>query len=188
MSREILRAAMRPVLSCTGALLLSFGAFLAQETTAGELTQIPPPDSPAPSFELKALDGKSHRLEDYRGKVVLLNFWASWCPPCLAELPGIQRLADELANESFQVLLINVAESPFRVAKFMKLVNSRLTSLLDPDGETFRVWGGSIYPTSFILDAEGRLRYRVLGPSEWHGDGVVAAVRGLLPSPQAASE
>jgi len=172
---------MRPVLSCTGALLLSFGAFLAQETTAGELTQIPPPDSPAPGFELKALDGKLHRLEDYHGKVVLLNFWASWCPPCLVELPGMQRLAVQFAEEPFAVLLINVGESPFKVAKFMHMLGLRLTALMDPEHQTFRAWGGSVYPTSFILDANGQIRYTVIGPTDWNGDEVAAAVRSLLP-------
>ena len=178
----------RLIACCAGALLLASAVVLARDTAAAELTQNPHPDAPAPGFELKALDGTTHRLDDYRGKVVLLNFWASWCPPCLAELPGIQRLADQLADEPFQVLLINVAESPFRVAKFMKLVGVRLLSLLDPDGATFRAWGGSIYPTSFILDAEGRIRYRALGPLEWDGDEAAAAVRDLLPHPRAASE
>ena len=172
---------MRPVLSCTGALLLSFGAFLAQETTAGELTQIPPPDSPAPGFELKALDGKLHRLEDYRGKVVLLNFWASWCPPCLVELPSMQRLAVRFAEEPFAVILINVGESPFKIAKFLQMLGVRLTALVDPERETFRAWGGSIFPTSYILDAEGRVRYTVVGPLEWDGDEAAAAVQTLLP-------
>ena len=187
MNTDTLGLAARLV-SRSATVLLASVLLLAQVTNAGELTANPDPDAPAPGFELKALDGATHRLDDYRGKVVLLNFWATWCPPCLAELPGIQRLADQLVDERFQVLLINVGESPFRIDKFMKLVNIRLTSLLDPDGETFQEWGGSIYPTSFILDAEGRLRYRALGPIEWDGDEVVAAVRGLLPHPQAASE
>jgi len=187
MNTDTLGLAARLV-SRSATVLLASVLLLAQVTNAGELTANPDPDAPAPGFELNALDGATHRLDDYRGKVVLLNFWATWCPPCLAELPGIQRLADQLVDERFQVLLINVGESPFRIDKFMKLVNIRLTSLLDPDGETFQEWGGSIYPTSFILDAEGRLRYRALGPIEWDGDEVVAAVRGLLPHPQAASE
>jgi len=188
MSIDTLGLAARLASSSAAVLLLAYTLLQAQTTNAGELTANPDLDAPAPGFELKALDGTTHRLDDYRGKVVLLNFWASWCPPCLAELPGIQRLADQLADEPFQVLLINVAESPFRVAKFMKLVGVRLLSLLDPDGATFRAWGGSIYPTSFILDAEGRIRYRALGPLEWDGDEAVAAVRDLLPHPRAASE
>ena len=188
MSNDTLGLAARLVSRSATVLLLATALLLARAIAAGALTANPDPNAPATGFELKALDGTTHRLDDYRGKVVLLNFWASWCPPCLAELPGIQRLADQLVDERFQVLLINVGESPFRIDKFMKLVNIRLTSLLDPDGGTFRVWGGSIYPTSFILDAEGRLRYRALGPIEWDGDDVVAAVRGLLPHPQAASE
>jgi thiol-disulfide isomerase/thioredoxin len=165
-------------------LLLAAALLLAQATSAGELTATPETDRPAPVFTLKALDGKHHRLDDYRGKVVLLNFWASWCPPCLAELPSIQRLADRMANEAFDILLINVGESPFKVAKFLRLSSVRLTSLLDPGGNTFRAWGGNIYPTSFILDSDGRVRYSALGPIEWDGDEVDALIHDLLPRPK----
>jgi len=188
MSIDTLGLAARLASRSAVVLLLAYALLQAQMTNAGELTANPDPDAPVPGFELKALDGTTHRLDEYRGKVVLLNFWASWCPPCLAELPGIQRLADHLADERFQVLLINVGESSFKVAKFLRLVGVRLPSLLDPDGATFRAWGGSIYPTSFILDAEGRLRYTALGPLEWDGDEAVAIVRPLLRVPQAASE
>ncbi|MGD8932568.1 MAG: TlpA disulfide reductase family protein, partial [Chromatiales bacterium] len=97
-------------------------------------------DSAAPDFTLQDLDGTTHRLDAYRGKVLLINFWASWCPPCVTELPSMQRLANQLSNEAFQVLLVNVGESSFRVAKFMKLLDIRLTALLDTEGGTFKAW------------------------------------------------
>ncbi len=161
---------------------------LANATHAGQLSPYTESGSQAPGFTLKALNGKPHQLEDYRGKVVVVNFWASWCPPCLAELPGMQRLADQMAAEAFEILLINVGESPFRVSKFMKLIGVRLTALLDEKGETFQAWGGSIYPTSFILDSEGRIRYVAYGPLEWDDDDIVATLMDLLPSPQAVTD
>ena len=181
MRNETLALAARLVPCCAGALLLAYAVFLAGDATAGELAPYPDPDAPAPGFELKALDGKLHRLEDYRGKVVLLNFWASWCPPCLVELPSMQRLAVRFAEEPFAVILINVGESPFKIAKFLQMLGVRLTALVDPERETFRAWGGSIFPTSYILDAEGRVRYTVVGPLEWDGDEAAAAVQNLLP-------
>jgi len=170
------------------ALLLGCALLPAGATSAGELSPYEEPDSAAPPFTLKATDGKLHRLEDYRGKVVLVNFWASWCPPCLAEMPSMQRLADRLGAEAFEVLAINVGESPFRVSKFMKLIGVRLTALLDDKGEIFKAWGGTIYPTSFILDREGRVRYVAYGPLEWDSEDVVASILALLPARQAATE
>jgi len=183
-----LRLASRAGSRFAGALLLACTWLPAQAASAGELSPYTGQDLDAPEFTLDALDGQPHRLADYRGKVVLVNFWASWCPPCLAELPGIQRLADRLAGEAFEVLLVNVAESPFRVSKFMKLVGTRLRVLLDDKGETFRAWGGNVYPTSFVLDGGGQVRYVAYGPLEWDNETIVEKLSGLLPPRQAAAE
>ena len=171
-----------------GALLLGCALLLADAANAGKLSPYEEADSPAQGFILKALDGKRHALEDYRGQVVLINFWTTWCPPCLAELPSMQRLADRMAAESFDILAINVGESPFRVSKFMKLIGVRLTALSDEKGQVFKAWGGTIYPTSFVLDAEGRVRYVAYGPLEWDSEDVVTTLLGLLPSRQAATQ
>jgi len=171
-----------------GTGLLACALLLAGIVMAGELSPYTSGDLAEPAFTLSALDGKTHRLSDYRGKVVLLNFWASWCPPCLAELPGIQRLADRLAGEAFAVLLVNVGESPFRVSKFLKLTGVRLGSLLDDKGETFTAWGGNVYPTSFVLDAKGAVRYAAYGPLEWDSDEVIQTLSGLLPLHHTATE
>lgn len=160
------------LLACTLALAATARGSELSPYTDGELTE--------PAFTLEGLDGKPHRLADYQGKVVLVNFWATWCPPCLAELPGIQRLADRLAGESFAVLLVNVGESPFRVSKFLKLTGVRLESLLDKEGTVFKAWGGNVYPTSFVVDPEGRVRYIAYGPLEWDSDQIVATLTRLL--------
>lgn len=161
---------------------------LAPTLGAGDLSPTAESERRAPEFDLQALDGNPHRLEDYRGKVVLLNFWASWCPPCLAELPGMQRLADQMRAEPFDIVLVNVQESAFRVANFLKLMGVHLTTLLDPTGDTFRAWGGAIYPTSFVIDPEGKIRYVAQGPLEWDSQDVLAAIQGLLPPRQAPAE
>jgi hypothetical protein len=100
----------------------------------------------------------------------------------------MQRLADSMAGEPFEILAVNVGESPFRVAKFMKLVGVRFTALLDEQGEVFQAWGGSVYPTSFLLDDAGRTRFVAYGPLQWDGEDAVTTIRGLLPSPQSVSE
>jgi thiol-disulfide isomerase/thioredoxin len=150
-------------------------------TSAGEISPYVDKDSAAPDFTLQDLDGTTHRLDAYRGKVLLINFWASWCPPCVTELPSMQRLANQLSNEAFQVLLVNVGESSFRVAKFMKLLDIRLTALLDTEGGTFKAWGADVYPTSYILDGTGKIRYIARGPLEWDDGLVVETLRGMMP-------
>ena len=188
MRNYITRFAAYAVSRYAGALWIGCALLLTDAVNAGQLSLYEKPDSPAPAFTLEALDGKPHRLSDYRGKVVLVNFWASWCPPCLAEMPSMQRLADRMAAESFEILAVNVGESPFKVAKFMKLIGVRFTALLDKKGDTFRAWGGSIYPTTFVLDTEGRIRYAAYGPMQWDSEEVVETIRGLLPARQAAGE
>ena len=146
---------------------------------AGDLTPVTEP-APAPGFTLQDRAGQTHRLEDYRGKVVLVNFWATWCPPCIAELPSMQRLADRMADQPFEVLAINVEESAFRVWKFMQMVGVRFTVLLDEKRETFEAWGGSVFPTSYLVDKEGNIRYAAYGPLEWDSEEAMARLDSLL--------
>ena len=94
-------------------------------------------DSPAPAFSLPDLKGTTRTLTDYRGKVVVVNFWASWCPPCIKEMPGMQRLQEKMVDQPFVFLPINVAEQKYRVWKFVKLINFTLPVLLDTDSKTF---------------------------------------------------
>lgn len=134
------------------------------------------------TFALEGLGGRLHRLEEFRGKVILVNFWASWCPPCLAEMPSLQRLADRMSGEAFEVVAINVGESPFRVARSIRSMGLRFPVLLDETAEVFRAWGAEVYPTSFAVDANGRIRYIVQGPLEWDSEEVVATLRRMLPT------
>ena len=138
----------------------------------------------APEFALADLDNKRHRLSEYRGKVVLVNFWASWCVPCLREMPGMQRMADSLRDQAFEILAINVAEQQHRVQEFLNSMDISLTVLLDSDGSTLKAWQVRGLPTSFLIDAEGRIRYRVVGPIDWDSDEVLATIDKLLPDIQ----
>ena len=136
--------------------------------------------SPASDFSLEDLKGESHTLADYRGKVVAVNFWASWCPPCIQEMPGMQRLQKTLADEAFAMLPVNVGEKKYKVWKFVKLINFTVPVLLDTDSETFAAWDVSVLPTSFLLDKEGRVRYRAQGDLEWDSEEVVSIIEELI--------
>jgi len=134
-----------------------------------------------PPLALQDLDGRSHRLEDYRGKVVLVNFWATWCDPCRAEMPAMNKLRASLAGRPFAVLAVNLAESESRIRRFMEQVPLEFVVLLDRDSGAAKAWKARVLPVSFVLDAGGRIRYSALGEIDWAQDGVRKAILALMP-------
>ncbi|MGH9579047.1 MAG: TlpA disulfide reductase family protein, partial [Terriglobales bacterium] len=130
---------------------------------------------------LQDLEGRQHRLADYRGKVVLINFWATWCAPCLAEMPSIGKLRASLAGQPFAVLAVNLAEPESRIRRFMEQVPLDFPVLLDKDSGTAKAWQARILPASFLVGPDGRIRYSVLGEIDWSQDRVRTKVLGLLP-------
>ena len=135
----------------------------------------------APALALLDLEGRAHRLEDYRGKVVLINFWATWCEPCRAEMPAMNKLRAALAGQPFAVLAVNLAEPESRIRRFMEQVPLDFPVLLDRDSGVAKAWRARILPASYVLDAEGRIRYSALGEVDWVRDGVRKAIVALLP-------
>jgi thiol-disulfide isomerase/thioredoxin len=133
-----------------------------------------------PALSLEDLGHKVHTLEDYRGRVVLVNFWASWCAPCVIEMPGMQRLQEAMAGKPFTLLAVNVEESPGTVWKFAAKVRIQFPLLLDRDGQTASDWGIDIYPTSFLIDPQGRVQYVAYGPREWDAPEMIQAIEGLF--------
>ncbi len=127
------------------------------------------------------LNGKRHTLPDYRGKVVLVNFWASWCPPCIHEMPELQKLKKSFANRPFVILTVNVAEPKDRVSQFVRSIRLDLPVLLDTSSKTYRRWGVSILPTSFLIDSTGRVRYRVRGNPGWDSTEILSTINTMLP-------
>jgi len=143
---------------------------------------------PAPELRLTDTRGELHRLEDYRGNVVLVNFWASWCPPCIKEMPGLQQLQTKLADRPFKILAVNVGEKRYEVWKFAKLVDFTLPTPLDTQKQTFNAWQATVLPTSYLLDTRGRIRYRVQGDLEWDNANVTALIEELLAEGDTADE
>ena len=133
-----------------------------------------------PGFTLQDLWDNKHSLPDYNGKVVLINFWASWCPPCIYEMPELTRLKQQLSGKPFEILAINVGEKKYKVRKFTKLVNFELPVLLDTRSETFNGWGVETLPTSFLVDASGKIRYRVRGNPGWEYEYTLSVIDELI--------
>ncbi len=134
------------------------------------------------NFSLPDQKGQLHTLVDYRNKVVLVNFWASWCTPCLLEMPGMQRLSNIMNDENFEILTINTSDTPRRIQETLKRLQVNLIVLQDQDSTTFKAWNGNVLPTSYLLDYNGLVRYRVVGPMEWDNADVIVKIKKLIKS------
>jgi len=171
---------MFPMISFLQMALLCLTALAAAPSGAADLK--PWPGGPTPGLELRELDGRGHRLADYRGKVVLVNFWATWCAPCRDEMPSIQRLKEKLAGRPFEVLAVNLDEPEARVRKFLSQMKVDFTVLLDPEKKVARAWEARILPASFVIGPDGRIRYSLVGELDWARDHVVSRISELLPA------
>jgi thiol-disulfide isomerase/thioredoxin len=153
------------------ALLLACLVFLA------------PPAALAQALALPDLQGRMHRLSDYRGKVVLLNFWASWCAPCRAEMPSIENLRRELRGKPFTVLAVNVGEDARLARRFTEQADIGFTVLIDAEGGAARAWGARALPTTFIIGPDGRTRYSHIGARDWSDERTRETIEGLMAKP-----
>ena len=118
---------------------------------------------PAPPFTLADPSGTTVSLEELRGQVVLVNFWATWCLPCRAEMPELDEFAREYQGAGFRVLAVNVLEDADAVRRFGEELQLELPLLVDPHGEVYRAYGVQGLPTSFLVDPEGVIRHVQLG-------------------------
>ncbi|MEO8134438.1 MAG: TlpA disulfide reductase family protein [Betaproteobacteria bacterium] len=136
---------------------------------------------PTPALTLRDLTGQPVQLSSYRGKVVLVNFWATWCAPCIEEMPSMQRLRDKLGLAGFEVLAVNYQEGETRINDFLKKRPLNLTILRDADGSVRTGWGVRVFPTSYVIDTDQRIRYVVVGDVDWASSKIENQIRALLP-------
>jgi len=134
----------------------------------------------APEMRAIDLQGQFRSLGEYRGKVVLLNFWAAWCPPCRREMPSMERLRRNMAGRPLEIVAVDSAETPEEVRAFLDTLDLGFPILLDSDGQNTRRWKVYALPTSFLLDAEGRIRYVLKGGAEWDEGEALQAIENLL--------
>jgi len=160
-------------------------ALSASPAQGGELSEAP--DARAVQLTLPDLEGRQRSLDEFVGKWVLVNFWASWCTPCLQEMPGIQRLAKQMADKPFAVIAVNVAESQRRAQATAKRLGLDFPVLLDTESSVFDSWGATVLPTTYLLDRTGRTRYVGRGPLEWDGVEITALIEQLLSNDKGAS-
>ena len=120
-----------------------------------------------PPLDLTDANGARHRLSDYRGKVILLNFWATWCEPCRAELPSIERLRAALAGRPFLVLAVQMGGSARTAQDTAEELGLRFPLLLDRDSTVTAAWGVKMLPTSFLVGRDGTLAFSHPGELDW---------------------
>jgi len=129
--------------------------------------QLPEKTLPALDFELEDLDGNLISLSSMRGKVVFLNFWATWCPPCRAEMPSMEELYNRFASRDFEIVAVDLQEKNKQVRKFVDDNGLTFKILLDKNGSTGTAYGARSIPTTYIIDRDGSVLARTLGGREW---------------------
>jgi thiol-disulfide isomerase/thioredoxin len=137
---------------------------------------------PAPSLNLPDLDGKMHDLAALKGKVVVVNYWATWCPPCRREMPSLERLRQRLAEQGLEVIAVDVGEDADTVFAFTGQLEPApgFTLLLDRDSAAMQRWKVKGLPTTFVMDAQGRVIYRAVGGREFDHEAIVNQLRPHL--------
>ncbi|UCB50610.1 MAG: TlpA family protein disulfide reductase [Deltaproteobacteria bacterium] len=133
-----------------------------------------------PDFTLPTLDGGSMTLSDLKGKVVLINFWATWCPPCREEMPSLERLYRHFKYEKFTLLAVDIMEHPETVKTFAREYNLSFPILLDKKGEVSQKYAANALPTTYVIDKEGKAVGKAIGPRKWDGDHAKDLINELL--------
>lgn len=148
--------------------------------TAGQLLHAVADKPVAANFSLKDVDGVIHRLSDYRGKVVVLNFWATWCPPCREELPSMERAHKLLVGEPIKIVAINVGENADTIFTFTADYEMSYDVLMDSDSKVIKQYPVIGLPTTFVIDPQGRIVYRAVGSRDWADKKLLGKLRALL--------
>lgn len=135
--------------------------------------------STAPAFELADLEDKIHRLADYKGKPIVINFWATWCPPCRKEMPSMNRAWKQLKEEGIEMIAINVGEHEADILAFQDEHPIDFQILLDQESESLESWRIKGLPTTYIISPKGAVAYSAIGPREWDDSRILDKIRSL---------
>ena len=135
----------------------------------------------APVLELKDANGTAHRLADYRGQVVLVNFWATWCEPCLTELPTLERVRAAFAGRPFAVLAVQMEGSARMSRDRAEKLSLRFPMLVDRDSAVSKAWDVKLLPTSFLIGPDGAVAYKHEGELDWSDARSRQLIEKLLP-------
>jgi thiol-disulfide isomerase/thioredoxin len=185
LARERGRLAAGAFASLAVVLLLAAVPAGAQSVVPARLLQPLAEPRPASEFGLQGMDGIEYTLADFEGRVLLVNFWATWCPPCRKEMPALERLARHFEGAAFDVVGVNVGESADRIQDFLQTlpVPPGFPMLLDRDGAVSRVWAARVVPTTWVVDSEARVVLGAVGEVDFDSPELREQIRRLMPSP-----
>jgi DsbE subfamily thiol:disulfide oxidoreductase len=164
---------------------LASGAPQAQAGSAPDYKAIPRlqelQDRPgAPDFTLPGPDGRKHSLKDYRGKIVFLNFWATWCESCRDEMPSMERLYQEFKGKGLEIVAVNVKDKRPDALAFVKELKLNYPVLMDPHGEVGLLYGAFGLPVTYLIDRKGVVLARLWGPADWYSPAARKFIAALV--------
>jgi DsbE subfamily thiol:disulfide oxidoreductase len=136
--------------------------------------------SPAPDFSLPDQSGKKATLKDFRGQLVLLNFWATWCVPCREEMPAMERLYQQFKSKGFTIVAVDIKDSRKEALAFIKDLKISYPVMFDPDGEVGLLYGAWGLPATYLIGPKGERLARIWGPAQWDGAGAKQLIQDLL--------
>lgn len=144
-----------------------------------QLDPLPEPIA-APDFNQPDQSGQKHTLADYQDKVLVVNFWATWCPPCIREMPSLDRLQQQLKDQGLEVIGVNMGETPERIATFTDRIKVGFPLLYDEDMTMTMNWEVQHLPTTFIVNRAGEIIYAVVGDKPWDDPAIAEQIQALL--------
>jgi thiol-disulfide isomerase/thioredoxin len=166
---------------CLTTTLLSLSGCSKQQSGTSAQKKGVVESKPAPDVTLKSISGESLTLSSLKGKVVLLNFWATWCPPCREEIPSMMKLNSFMAGKPFQMLAVSIDEGGKKaVEDFFAESRFSLPAYLDPETAAAKVYGITGVPETFVIDKQGIVVKKVIGPMDWNSPEAVAFLEGLM--------
>lgn len=176
--RQVLRGAARAALGLTGMPILALRPSFAEAAVRLTLQRIDGGE-PAPPFTLPDLDGKPVRFADFKNKVVVVNFWATWCPPCRQEIPSMERAWKRLKDEDVALLAIHVGGDMDKIWAFANEFNISFPVLVDTSSKVSREWRTIGLPTTFVVAPDGRKALRAIGDREWDHPAILGEILSL---------
>lgn len=189
-SAEVARAPRLPVAGALGLLLVAAlvgGWLVLQQPAPAGSSSVARPGAAAPQIALPVVGGGSSDLKAERGNVVVVNFWATWCEPCKAEMPGLQQLAQDLRGQPFRLYSVDLQEDADQIQAFEREYGLNLYAVMDHDGEATRAYGVRALPSTFVVDKNGVVSLQRLGPlatggpeTPWSEAWLATQLQGLL--------
>ncbi|MBG6232807.1 thiol-disulfide isomerase/thioredoxin [Labrenzia sp. EL_208] len=177
---DMIRLNRREILVGSAAVAVAGTPAFAQETDFRSLGLAEPAFTVDAELNIPDLAGKVHQLEDYRGKTVVVSFWATWCPPCRKEMPTLARLGQQLGTDDYAVLAVNIGDRQDKIEAFLgEIEHDGMSILLDNDKEMPAKWFLRGLPVTYIIDPQGKVALGAIGERVWDAPEMISGIRAV---------